>query len=138
MSHAGKALLKVVTRRLGDYCQVKGLLQEKQCGFRPDHSTSDMMFVVHRLLEIERKAGVSLFMCFIDLQKACNTVDRTLLWQALTLIGAPPQMIAVTQQLHDGMRACARPDNVVCSDWFEVEQELPQRCCLRCCSISSS
>ena len=138
MSHAGKVLLKVVTRKLGNHREVKGLLQEKQCGFRPDHSTTDMMFVVRRLQKIEQKAGVSLFMCFIDLQKACNTVDGTLLWQALTLIGAPPQTIAVTQQVHDGMRACVRPDDVVCSDWIELEQGLRQRCYFHCCSISSS
>ena len=45
--------------------------------------------------EIGRKAGVSLFMCFIDLQKAYDTIDHTLLWQVLTRIGVPPQMIAV-------------------------------------------
>ena len=50
-------------------------------------------------------------LCFIDLQKAYDTVDRTLLWQVLTRIGVPPQMIAVTRQLHDGMRACVRPDD---------------------------
>ena len=69
-------------------------------------------------------------MCFIDLQKAYDTVDRTLLWQVLTRIGVPPQMIAVTRQFHDGMRACVRPDGGVCSDWFEVEQGLPQGCVL--------
>ena len=89
-----------------------------------------MMFVVRRLQEIGRKAGVSLFMCFIDLQKAYDTVDRTLLWQVLTRIGVPPQMIAVIQQFHDGMRACVRPDDGVCSDWFEVEQGLRQGCVL--------
>ena len=69
-------------------------------------------------------------MCFIDLQKAYDTVDRTLLWQVLTRIGVPPQMIAVIQQFHDGMRACVRPDNGVCSDWLEVEQGLRQGCVL--------
>ena len=77
VSHAGKVLLKVVARRLSAYCETKGLLPEEQCGFRPNRSTTDMMFVVHRLQEIGRKAGVSLFMCFIDLQKAYDTVDRT-------------------------------------------------------------
>ena len=85
-----------------------------------------MMFVVRRLQEIRRKAGVSLFTCFIDLQKAYDTVDRTLLWQVLTRI----DMIAVIRQLHDGMRACVRPDDGVCSDWFEVEQGLRQGCVL--------
>ena len=130
MSHAGKVLLKVVDRRLSAYCEAKGLLPEEQCGFRPNRSTTDMMFVVRRLQEIGRKAGVSLFVCFIDLQKAYDTVDRTLLWQVLTRIGVPPQMMAVIQQFHDEMRACVRPDDGVCSDWFEVEQGLRQGCVL--------
>ena len=95
VSHAGKVLLQVVARRLSAYCEAKGLLPEEQCGFRPDRSTTDMMFVVRRLQEVGRKAGVSLHMCFVDLQKAYDTVDRTLLWQVLTRIGVPPQMIAV-------------------------------------------
>ena len=97
VSHAGKFLLKVVARRLSAYCEAKGLLPEEQCGLRPNHSTTDMMlFVVGRQQEIGRKAGVPLFMCFIDLQKAYDTVDRTLLWQVLTRIEVPPQMIAVS------------------------------------------
>ena len=66
-----------------------------------------MVFVVRRLQEIGRKAGVSLFICIelIDLQKAYDTVDRTLLWQVLTRIEVPPQMIAVIRRFHDGIRA---------------------------------
>ena len=89
-----------------------------------------MMFAVRRLQEIGRKAGVSLFMCFIDLQKAYDTVDRTLLWQVLTRIGVPPQMKAVIQQFHNDMRVCVRPNDGVCLDWFEVKQGLRQGCVL--------
>ena len=127
VSHAGKVLLKVVARRLSAYCEAKGLLPEEQCGFRIDRSTTDMMFVVRRLQEVGRKAGVSLHMCFVDLQKAYDTVDRTLLWQILIRIGVPPQMIAVIRQFHN---ACVRADDGVCSDWFEVEQGLRQGCVL--------
>ena len=116
VSHAGKVLLKVVARRLSAYCKAKGLLPEEQCGFRSDRSTTNMMFVVRRLQKIGRMAGVFIFMCFIDLHKACDTVDRTLLWQVLTRIRVSPQMIAVIQQLHDGLRACMQPDDGVCLD----------------------
>ena len=85
VSHAGKVVLKVVARRLSAYCEAKGLVPEEQCRFRPNRSTTHMMFVVRRLQEIGRKAGVSLFMCFIDLRKAYDTVDRTLLWQVHSL-----------------------------------------------------
>ena len=129
MSHAGKVLVKVVTRRLGAYCEAEGLLPKEQCGFRSDRSITDMMFVVRRLQEVGRKAGVSLFMCLIDLQND-DTVDRTLLWQVLTRIGVLPQMIAVIRQFHDGIRVCVRPDDGICSDWFEVEQGLRQGCVL--------
>ena len=130
VSHAGKILLKVVARRLSAYGEAKGLLPAEHCGFRPDRSTTERLFVIRRLQQVGRKAGVSLHMCFIDLQKAYDTVDRTLLWQVLTRIRVPPQMIAVIRQSHDGMRACVRPDDGVCSDWFEVEQGLQQGCVL--------
>ena len=93
--HAGKVLLKVVARKLSAYCEAKGLLPEEQCAFRPNHSTTDVMFVMYRLQEVRRKAGVSIFVCLIDLQKAHDTVDRTLRWQVLTCIRIPPQMIVV-------------------------------------------
>ena len=83
-SHEGKVLLKVVARRLGAYCEAKGLLPEEQCGFRSNRSTTGIMFVMRGLQEIGRKVGVSLFMCFIDLQKPYDTVERTLLWQVGT------------------------------------------------------
>ena len=80
----------MVARRLSAYCEAKGLLPEEQCGFPWNRSTTDMIFAVRRLHEVGRKAGVTLFMCFIDLKKAYDTADRTLLWQVLTRIGVPP------------------------------------------------
>ena len=70
---------------------------------------------------------MSLLTCFIDLQKAYDTVDRTLLSKVLTPIEVPPQMIALIQQFHSEMRARVRPDDGVCSELFEVEQRLRQR-----------
>ena len=67
VSHASKVLLKAVARKLSAYCEANGLLPEEQRGFRPDRSTTDMMFLVRRLQEIRRKVGVSFFMCLIDL-----------------------------------------------------------------------
>ena len=39
-------------------------------------------------------------------------------------------MILVIRQFHDGMRACVRLDDRVCSEWFAVEQGLRQVCVL--------
>ena len=54
-----------------------------------------MMLVVHRLQEIEWKAGVSLFMYFTGFKMVYDILDQTLLKQVLTRIGISPQMLAV-------------------------------------------
>ena len=83
VAHAGKVPLKIVAKKPGAYCEAKGLLLEEQCGFRPRRSTLDTMFAVRRWKELGRKARVPLCLCFIDLQMAYDSVDRSLLWQIL-------------------------------------------------------
>ena len=46
MAHAGKILLKIIAHSLSDYCERLGILPEEQCDFRPNRSTTDMMFVI--------------------------------------------------------------------------------------------
>lgn len=82
---------------------------EEQCGFRPGRSTLDMMFVVRMLQEFGREKDVPLFFCFIDLQKAYDSVDRRLLWRVMARYGV---------RLEDGE----------CSEWFPVNHGLRQGC----------
>ena len=130
VTHAGKVLLEIVANRLGDFCEEAGILPEDQCGFRPQRSTTDMMFVVHRLQELGRTSNTSLEICFIDLAKACDSVDRVLLWEVLARFGVPPRMIEVIRMFHDGMRARVQLDDGDFSAWFNVCQVLRQGCVL--------
>ena len=79
-------------------------------------------FVVRRLQELGRKAGVPLFLCFIDIQKAYDSVDRNLLWQVLSRLGVLSHMIAVIREFYDGMKACVRSNDGTCSKPFEVNK----------------
>ena len=130
IAHVGKILLKIIARRLSEYCERVGILPEEQSGFRPNRSITEIMFVVRPLQELTRKKRIPLHVCFIDLTKAYDSVDRTLLWTVLARFGVPQVMISVIRQFHDGMRACVRFDDRVCSRWFAVEQSLRQRCVL--------
>ena len=83
----------MVASRLSNYCEAKGILPEEECGFRPPRSTIDMLFVVRRLQELGRPRKIPLYMCFIDLQKAYDSVDRELLlWFVLARFGVPEKM----------------------------------------------
>ena len=55
VAHAGKILLTIIARRLSEYCKRVGILLEEQSGFRPNRSTTDMMFVIRRLQELARR-----------------------------------------------------------------------------------
>ena len=69
-------------------------------------------------------------MPYMDLTKAYDSVDLTLLWTVPAHFGVPQNMISVIRQFHDGMQACVRLDDRVCSGWFGVEQGHRQGCVL--------
>ena len=66
------------------------------------------MFVIRRLQELARKKRFSLYVCFIDLTKTYDSVDRTLLCTVRARFGGPQNMISVIRRFHDGMRAARR------------------------------
>ena len=89
VAHAGKVMLKIIARRLSEYV---GILPEEQSGFRPNRSTTEMMLVIRRLQELARKKRIPLYVCFIDLTQAYDSVDRTHLWTVLAGFGVPQIM----------------------------------------------
>jgi len=64
-----------------------------------------MIFIARLLQEKCREQHCDLYMAFIDLTKALDTVNRELLWDALAKFGCPPQVLAVLRAFHDGMMA---------------------------------
>ena len=131
VAHAGKILLEIIARCLSEYCERVGILPEEHSGFRPNRATTDMMFVFCRLQEeLARKKQIPMNARFIDLAKAYDFVDETLLWTVLARFGVPQNATSVIRQFHNGMRACVRLDDRVCSGCFAVERGLRQRCVL--------
>ena len=70
VAHASKILLKIIARCLSECCERVGILPEEQSGFRPNRSTTEMMFVIRRLQELVRKKRVPLCVCFVDCSRA--------------------------------------------------------------------
>ena len=101
---AGKVLAKVMLRRLINNI-TESMLPESQCGFRKNRSTVDMVFTTRQLQEKCREQHKDLFMVFVDLSKAFDTVKRDLLWDVLMRIGCPIKFVNILRQFHDGMTA---------------------------------
>ena len=97
----------------------QGLLPESQCGFRGGRGTVDMIFPARQLQEKCQELYDDLFITFIDLTKAFDTVCRDGLWQIMEKFGCPRKFTALVRQLHDGTRASVL-DNGDTSDSFPV------------------
>ena len=104
LSVAGKVLAKIMLTRLLEHV-VDLVLPESQCGFRRGHSTIDMIFVARQLQEKCREQHQDLYLAFVDLTKAFDTVNRDRLWNILRKFCCPPTFIAILQQFHTGMCA---------------------------------
>ena len=64
-----------------------------------------MIFVARQLQEKCREQHQDLYLAFVDLTKAFDTVNRDLLRNILRKFGCPPTLIAILQQFNTGMCA---------------------------------
>ena len=71
---------------------IYGLLPENQCGFRGGRGTVDMIFFARQLQEKCQEQYDDLFITFIDLTKAFETVCRDGLWQIMKKVRLPKKI----------------------------------------------
>ena len=69
-----------------------------------------MIFTARQLQEKCQEQNVDLYMMFIDLTKAFETVSRDGLWKIMTKFGHPLRFIAMVRQFHDVMQARMQND----------------------------
>ena len=89
LSIAGKILARVLLNRLNEHLVRSGILPESQCGFRKNRGTIDMIFTARQLQEKCQEQNVDLYMTFVDLTKAFDTVSREGLWKIMAKFGCP-------------------------------------------------
>ena len=105
LSIPGKKPAKILLNRPNAHLDQAGLIPESQCGFRKDRGTIDMLFTASQLQEKCQEQNVDLYMTFVDLTKAFDTVSRDGLWKIMAQFGCSPRFIAMVRQFHDGMQA---------------------------------
>ena len=76
----------------------------------PNRSTTDHISVIRLLIEKVRefRKDRHLYIGFIDLKAAFNTVDHPSLWKILKTLGAPSKIISLFQQLYSNAESCVR------------------------------
>ena len=122
----GKVFARVMMSRL----QIVGeesVFEDSQAGFRALRQCMDMIFSCRQLVEKVLEHQDKVYLMFIDLNKAYDSVPRQLLWKLLAKYGIPESMIKVISSLHTGMEASVKVGGKL-SDSFVVSNGLRQGC----------
>ena len=99
----GKLFARVLNNRL--QLVVEETVSDSQCGFRAGRGCVDMIFCVRQLVEKAIEHNTKVFLLFVDLRKAYDSVPRAALWCTLQRYGVPDVIIELVRSLHDGMSA---------------------------------
>ena len=127
LSIAGKVLARVLLYRLNEHFEQSGLQPESQCGFKKDRGTVDMIFAARQLQEKCQEQNMDLYMTFVDLTNAFDTVSREGLWKIMAEFGCLIKFIAMVRQSHDGTLAWVQNDGEF-SDPFPVTNSVMRGC----------
>ncbi|KAK2547932.1 Secreted RxLR effector protein 78 [Acropora cervicornis] len=121
-------LVRVLLNRLLKHLE-QGHLPESQCGFRTGRGIIDMIFAARQLQEESMEQHHYLYMTFVDLTKAFDTVSREGLWKVMSKSGCLDMFVKIVRQLHEGMMARVLDDGNA-SNSFPVTNGVNQGCVL--------
>ena len=88
---AGKVFARVIQDRLQAFAE--DVLPDSQCGFRQERGCVDMIFVARQLIEKTIEHESELYILFVDLKKAYDSIPRVALWRVLEKLFVPPKML---------------------------------------------
>lgn len=80
---------------------IEDTLEESQSGFRKGRSTQDHIFTVKQIIEKSVVQEKTVFMGFIDLEKAFDKVPRERLWEILERRGINKKIIRIIKNIYE-------------------------------------
>lgn len=91
----------ILFSRIAKWAESNGKLPEWQAGFRSKRSTTDHIFVLNCIVQMQlRKKGGKLYGLFVDLKRAFDSVSHDLLWKKLSNLGMSSKIIKIIASLY--------------------------------------
>ena len=99
-SVVGKVFARLIAKRLTAFAEEHHLLPEQQAGFRKGRSVEDNIFILQAVIEDAKLHQQPLALCFVDIEKAYDHVNRDILWSRLQEEGVPMGLISLITLLY--------------------------------------
>ena len=119
LCHAEKLMASILLQRIKP--RTEEILSEAQAGFRSNRSTIDQLLSLRLMTEKYIEFGKDLFLCYVDFQKAFDSVWEKGLWQVMRHLGYDCKIIRLLQGLYKDTRSSVRTGSGGdLSNWFET------------------
>ena len=125
LSIPGKVYVLVILAKISSHIDAQ--LLDNQSAFRKGRGLTDALFTIRQVISKSVAFDQPLFMAFVDLRKAYDSVPRDTLWRILHVYGVHTKLIELLMDLHTGTQAAVRMGGVV-SEWFDVHGGVRQGC----------
>ena len=100
--------MKVLERVMDNLIRERVSIDEMQFGFMPGRGTTDAIFIVRQMQEKYLTANKTLYMAFIDLEKAFDRVPREVIWWSLRKLGVDEWLVRLVQSMYANVHSRAR------------------------------
>ena len=127
LSVPGKVLNRIILERIKK--AVDSLLRDEQAGFRQNKSCLDQITTLRIIIEQCTEWNASLYINFIDFEKAFDSVDGENLWKLLRHYGIPPKITELIKNTYQNM-SCRIIHDGKLTEAFEIESGVRQGCLL--------
>ena len=127
LSVPGKALCRVILERLRTAVDDK--LRDNQAGFGRDRSCTDQIVTLQTIVEQSNEWNSSLYINFVDYEKAFHSFDRESLWELTRHCVIPEKFVTLICNTYEGV-TCKVTHAGKISAGFEVLTGVRQGCLL--------
>src|SRR6218665_1429463 len=92
-------------------------LADEQAGFRKDRSTVQQILTPRLIWDKARRKGKKIFNCFVDFQKAFDSIDQNVLWAVLDSYGVDINFTRLLMEMNSNAKAVVRVHGEL-GPWF--------------------
>ena len=127
MSQIGKVLLRVIRERIKR--KIEESLTEEQYGFRRGKGTNNAIFALRVMLERSVEMQKDIYLCFVDFEKAFDTVRHEDMIDILRGIGLDDKDVRIIEKLYWDQEAAVKIGQERTA-WVKIKRGVRQGCIL--------
>ena len=106
---------------------VDSLLRDEQAGFRTGRSCIDQIATLRIIIEQSLEWNSSLYINFVDYEKAFDSIDRPTLWKLMRHYDLPDKITHIIKNSYEGM-TCRVVHGGQLTDAFQIRTGVRQGC----------